>query len=226
MQLIKKIIVLASIIITNNHCSSADNNRYEVIIERNPFGAELISPEPSVSSIQNEAMALAAAKAAEKELRLCFIFETDAGVIRAGFENKTAKKGESKSIMLGIGETFKGMKLLEVNIQNSTATLDRNGINIMFSLMKATQPVNKNTSQSQRRFNTGFRENSNTQNRTVKTEEIKLSPAQQAQRREEIQENLRQYQMDVIRAGLPPLPVPLTKQMDEQLVAEGILPPE
>ena len=32
--------------------------------------------------------------------------------------------------------------------------------------------------------------------------------------------------MDVIRAGLPPLPVPLTKQMDEQLVAEGILPPE
>ena len=171
-------------------------------------------------------MALAAAKAAEKELRLCFIFETDTGIIRAGFENKTAKKGESKSVMLSVGESFKGMKLLDVNIQNSTATLDRNGINIMFSLMKTTQPVNKNTSQSQRRFNTGFRENNNTDNRTVKTEEVKLSPSQQAQRREEIQENLRQYQMDVIRAGLPPLPVPLTKQMDEQLVAEGILPPE
>ena len=213
-------------ITNNNYCSLADDNRYKIIIERNPFGAELISPEPSVSSIQNETMALAAAKAAEKELRLCFIFETDTGIIRAGFENKTAKKGESKSVMLSVGESFKGMKLLDVNIQNSTATLDRNGINIMFSLMKATQPVNKNASQSQRRFNTGFRESNNTDNKTVKTEEIKLSPSQQAQRREEIQENLRQYQMDVIRAGLPPLPVPLTKQMDEQLVAEGILPPE
>ena len=32
--------------------------------------------------------------------------------------------------------------------------------------------------------------------------------------------------MDVIRAGLPALPVPLTKEMDDQLVAEGVLPPE
>ena len=55
---------------------------------------------------------------------------------------------------------------------------------------------------------------------------VKLTVQQQEQRKQEIQESLWQYQMDVIRAGLPPLPVPLTKQMDDQLVAEGVLPPE
>ena len=40
--------------------------------------------------------------------------------------------------------------------------------------------------------------------------EPQLSPEQQAQRRAEIQENLRQYQMEVIRTGMPPLPIPVT----------------
>ncbi len=228
MKLRNNNLMVCIITLTINYVSLAidKDNRYQVIIERNPFGAELISPDPSASIMQNEAAAMAAANAAEKELRLCFIFETDSGVIRAGFENKTAKSGESKSIMLGVGESFRGMRLLDVNIQNSTATLDRNGVSIMFSLRKATTSINKNTITSKRKFNTGFRETKSIENKVVKTEEVVLSPAQQAKRREEIQENLRQYQMDVIRAGLPPLPVPLTKQMDEQLVAEGILPPE
>jgi len=31
--------------------------------------------------------------------------------------------------------------------------------------------------------------------------------------------------MEVIRQGLPPLPIPLTPEMDAQLVSEGVLPP-
>lgn len=30
--------------------------------------------------------------------------------------------------------------------------------------------------------------------------------------------------MDAIRTGKPPLPIPLTRQMDDQLVKEGVLP--
>lgn len=41
----------------------------------------------------------------------------------------------------------------------------------------------------------------------------------------ELQAHLENYQMEVIRQGLPPLPVPLTPEMDAQLVAEGVLPP-
>ncbi len=45
-----------------------------------------------------------------------------------------------------------------------------------------------------------------------------------AEEKEAVWENLRQYQMEVIRSGMAPLPVPLTPEMDAQLVAEGVLP--
>ena len=220
-----KKLILVSFIFTISIFGELD--KYQIIIDRQPFGRELISPEPSVSSIKSEAEAIAAAKSAEKELRLCFIFETTKGLIRAGFQNKIVKAGEPKSIMLGVGDTFKGMKLVDVNIQESTATLDRNGVMIMFSLNKsAKNTLGNSKTTSARKFNSGFR-SSNTNDKEIKKEvNVKLTVQQQEQRKQEIQESLRQYQMDVIRAGLPPLPVPLTKQMDDQLVAEGVLPPE
>ncbi len=42
---------------------------------------------------------------------------------------------------------------------------------------------------------------------------------------EKLQQHVQDYQMDVIRLGLKPVPWPLTKEMDDQLVNEGILPP-
>ena len=227
----KKIILMIFVYVTSTFADFEKVGKYQLIIDRQPFGKELISPEPSVSSIKDEATALAAAKAAEKELRLCFIFETTQGMIRAGFQNKIVKKGEPKSIMLGVGDSFKGMKLVDVNIQESTATLDRNGVMIMFSLNKPAENTlgNLKTS-STRKFNSGFR-SPNTNDKEIEKKvidipNVKLTVQQQEQRKQEIQESLRQYQMDVIRAGLPPLPVPLTKQMDDQLVSEGVLPPQ
>ena len=202
-----------------------DASRYDLIIEREPFGQELVIEEPKVTPEREMALAKAAAQAAEKELRLCFIFETNQGEIRAGFQNKTAKPGDPKSIMLGVGESFRGMKLLAVNLEESSATLDRDGVRVNFSLAKSPVPVIKNTTAATpRRFGSGFRppEKSPKPKPPV---EPQLSPEQQAQRRAEIQENLRQYQMEVIRTGMPPLPIPLTKEMDDQLVLEGILPP-
>ena len=43
---------------------------------------------------------------------------------------------------------------------------------------------------------------------------------------EDLQKHLEQYQMDLIRKGAPPLPMPLTKDMDDQLVKEGVLAPQ
>jgi len=42
---------------------------------------------------------------------------------------------------------------------------------------------------------------------------------------EELEKHLQEYQVERIRKGLPPLPVPLTKEMDDQLVKDGVLPP-
>ena len=40
-----------------------------------------------------------------------------------------------------------------------------------------------------------------------------------------LKKHLEEYQMDLIRKGMPPLPVPLTPEMDATLVEEGVLPP-
>tara|TARA_X000000950_G_scaffold201614_1_gene242722 strand:+ start:2510 stop:3247 length:738 start_codon:yes stop_codon:yes gene_type:complete len=200
-------------------------DRYALILEREPFGQELVIEVPTVTPAQEIKAAQAAAKAAEKELRLCFIFETTAGEIRAGFQNKTAKPGDPKSIMLGVGESFRGMQLLSVDMAESSATLDRDGVRVNFSLAKAPTPAaaKQAVAATPRRFGSGFR--AQPQKPEPKPKEPELTPEQQKVRREEIQENLRQYQMEVIRAGMPPLPIPLTKEMDDQLVTEGILPP-
>ena len=221
MKILILIYILFSISVFANN---SEEDRYKIIVDRKPFGQELISPEPSVLAIQAEANAIAAARSAEKELRLCFLFETTHGVIRAGFQNKVVKKGEPKSIMLAVGETFKGMKLIDVNINESTATLDRNGVKVMFSLAKAPKNPSINSKEPVgRKFNSGFRPQKINE---APKENIKLTPQEEERRKQEIQESLRRYQMDVIRAGLPALPVPLTKEMDDQLVAEGVLPPE
>lgn len=78
--------------------------------------------------------------------------------------------------------------------------------------------------QGLRRFGGGFRRVDPLPERED-VPERKLTPKEQARKREEVRENLRQYQMEVIRAGMDPLPIPLTQEMDDQLVKEGILPP-
>jgi hypothetical protein len=91
--------------------------RYEVILDRSPFGAD---PLTGAASAQETAAAdIAAAAAAAKELRLCFLFETENGEIRAGFENKKAKPGDPgnpQNIILMVGESVRGMKLLEIDL--------------------------------------------------------------------------------------------------------------
>lgn len=42
----------------------------------------------------------------------------------------------------------------------------------------------------------------------------------------ELEKRLQEYQLEVIRRGEPPLPIPLTPEMDEQLVKEGVLQPQ
>ena len=201
--------------------------RYDVIVDRSPFGAD-----PLAGSDMTDQAASATLKTLEKELRLCFLLKSQSGDVRAGFQNIKAKPGEPKSVMLMVGESFRAMKLLEIDLDNSTATLQYQGESLTFELSGAS-PVTKTAAkkaqpptQPQRRFGGGFRRS------TPPPEEVqpqpvvpRESPEEQALRRAEVRENLREYQMEVIRSGMPPLPIPLTEEMDEQLVAEGVLPP-
>ncbi len=206
--------------------------RYDVIVERSPFGPDPLVLAEDAKQAQEEAAASAAAKALEKELRLCFLLETEQGDVRAGFQNLKVQKGEPRSVMLMVGESYNGMKLQAIDLLDSTATLLFQGKSIIFELTKAkaapakpAAPAPPTQQVAQRRFGGGFRSTQPPPAQPEPPPEPALSPEEQEKRREEVRENLRQYQMEVIRAGMPPLPIPLTKEMDDQLVAEGVLPP-
>jgi len=196
--------------------------RYELILDRSPFGAD-----PLLGVVNSEQQAAAAAAAAAKELRLCFLLESEGGEIRAGFQNLKAKPGDSKSVILMVGESFLGMKLLDIDLAGSQATLQSQGKPVVFELSKVPTPAKvpaKKPQPPKRKFGGGFRQRKPPP-QPAPPPEPKLSPEEQRRRREEVRANLQDYQMEVIRSGMPPLPIPLTQEMDDQLVAEGVLPP-
>ncbi|MEN8255738.1 MAG: hypothetical protein ABFR33_09755 [Verrucomicrobiota bacterium] len=196
--------------------------RYDVILDRSPFGSD------PLLDVNPEQKAAAAAAAAAKELRLCFLLESESGEIRAGFQNLKAKAGDPKSIILMVGESFMGMKLLEIDLAGSQATLESRGEPVVFELSKAPAPAKapaKKAPPPKRKFGGGFRRREPPKQPPARPPEPQLSPEEQQRRREEVRANLQDYQMEVIRSGMPPLPIPLTQEMDDQLVSEGVLPP-
>jgi hypothetical protein len=200
------------------------SERYQVILERSPFGEDPTLAQEDEKTAKEDAAAAAAAKALEKEIRLCYLMETEGGEFRAGFQNLKPQKGDPSSVLLMEGESFKGMKLSKIDLASNSATLINNGKPVTFELAKApaAKPASGRAAPTPttRRFNQGFQR----PEQPTKQAQPELTEEELA-KREEVQENLRQYQMEVIRAGMPPLPIPLTKDMDDQLVAEGVLPP-
>ena len=59
--------------------------------------------------------------------------------------------------------------------------------------------------------------------RTSRTSAIKRPPTPKYTGAE-LKKHLQEYNMEVIRKGMPPLPIPLTQEQDDLLVKEGILP--
>ncbi len=197
--------------------------RYDVITERSPFGEDPLIAQQAEQDARAAAEASKLARQMEKKIRLCYLLETDRGEVRAGFENKGAKTGDPKSIMLRVNESFQGMKLTEVDLVGNSATLTMNGKPVTFELTQAAaapaqnKPEQKTTT---RRLGSGFKRSQPQE----QEEQPQLTAEERAAQREEVTKRLQEYQMEVLRQGMPPLPVPLTQDMDDQLVAEGVLP--
>lgn len=203
----------ALVLLTGVCCAEQEysRERYQVIIERAPFGKVEAVIEAEMPAISNNANL----QNLESQYRLSFLMksETD-GEIRAGFQNLKPQPGESKSEIISINETYNGITLIDVDLKKSTAEVEYGG-RVMTLTMKAVK-------QPARGRNTG---NNPDQEPMVAVEVVQLSPEELALRREENLIRSREIQMDVLRKGQPPLPVELTQEMDDQLVFEGVLPP-
>ncbi len=184
-------------------------DRYKVIVDKRPFGEEPIEAEPVQISL-NQSFA--------RNLRLSMLFEGPDGDVRVGVID--AKN--SKSYILGIGETQDGLELVEADLNASEAMLRKENEVALFKLESGEiEPLSKRQ-QSERR-------SSYAERRRARMEAVKKKVSEAEKPRltgEALREHLKEVQMDAIRTGKPPLPMPLTPEMDAQLVAEGVLPPQ
>ncbi len=184
--------------------------RYQLILDKQPFGQE--PPEADVVQVSlNESFA--------RDLRLSMLFEGPDGDVRVGIINIATKK----SYILRIGTEEDGLALVEADLRASEALLRKGNEVALFKLeASAPEPLSKGQQAS--------RKSSYEDRRRARSEPPPPQPAEPPPQTiltgEALRLHLENVQMDAIRNGLPPLPLPLTPEMDAQLVREGVLPPQ
>lgn len=191
---------------------------YQVILDRKPFGAppdRSLEPEPIVP--------LSESFAAQMQLSSIYMMED------GNYRVAVVDKKDNSYFDLMVGETdASGIELVDVDYDKEEAVLKK-GTEVVVLTMRAGSTTQV--------LSTTERED-----RIKQAEANRLSYAERRRQRmlerqkpvevpkpmytgEELEKHLQNYQMEVIRQGLPPLPVQLTPDRDAQLVAEGFLPP-
>jgi len=186
--------------------------RYQLILDKQPFGLE--PPEADVVQIPiNQSFA--------RNLRLSMLFEGPDGTTRAGIVDNTSRK----SYILRIGEPQDGLEMVEADIRASEAMLRKGNEVALFKLESGTAEALSRSEQTSRQSSYAERRRALLQKIEERRQETQPPPEPRLTG-EALKQHLEQVQMDAIRQGLPPLPLPLTPEMDAQLVAEGVLPPQ
>lgn len=190
-------------------------DRYQVILNRKPFGdppppqAMAKPPPPRPDSFA-------------KSLRLSMIVETDDGEMRIGFvDNRT-----SRSYSLVAGEAEDGIEMISASFEEEEAII-RNGEEM--ALLKLSSGTFEEIAPNEQAARVEAAKNrpSYAERRRARMEQQKQEEKipETKYTGEDLTKHLYDYQMEIIRQGLPPLPIPLTQEQDDQLVAEGYLPP-
>ena len=186
--------------------------RYQIIIDKRPFGEEPPEAAAPKQIPLNQSFA--------KNLRLTMIYEGPSGDVRVGVIDNKLKKNHT----LKIGEIIDGLELVEADIEKSEAMIKKENEVALFKLEEgAPEPLNKKQQTARKN---SYEERRRALLNRVNQQKKKEEPAQPALTGEALRKHLEEVQMNAIREGLPPLPLPLTPEMDAQLVEEGYLPPQ
>ncbi len=230
------IAVCIACVMTMHIKASEDFSRYDVILERRPFGARV--EEPVAPPVSDEPPAFV------NELRMVAMTESPAGV-RVGFLDTQHRP--PRTYFLYVGETEDGLLLADADFDSEQALVSKDGEQYWMRMGEAqSAPQNAGTSEREGRGrrrspDRGSRDRgvvrasggngdgtpeSYAARRRQRLEEMRRRAEESRQlSEEEVERQLREYQMRLIREGRTPLPIPITEEMDAQLVSEGILPP-
>ncbi|MDD4872935.1 MAG: hypothetical protein PHR77_20465 [Kiritimatiellae bacterium] len=199
--------------------------RYQSIIDRKPFGEPL-----SESAQATNSSMVAQGDLFTKTLKMVAIKMDRNGQIRVGFVNQAAK---NKSYYLRVGEiSDDGIEVIGGDFEEESAVLRKESqtgvIYMNGSHMKASGMPGALASSVASAIASKFQSGRSSRSEIMKKRD-ELRQARMLEKPkyegEELEKHLKEYQMEVIRKGMPALPIPLTKEMDDQLVAEGVLPP-
>ena len=195
-----------------------DFENYRVIIDRKPFGNPPAAEVVPVTISPSESFA--------RSIRLCGLVEVDGGGIKVGLIDTAS----NKNFFLGVGDTEEGIELVSADYEAEEAVLRKGPEMAVIKLQSGViQPLTPAEQQARMNAPTGqpgSRRMSYAERRLARQQQRQQEPPPQPKYTgEELEQHLKDYQMEVIRQGLPPLPIPLTPEMDQQLVNEGVLPP-
>lgn len=197
---------------------------YQVILDRKPFGEAPPPPPQPPAPPPNPADSFAAT------LRMSVMIEGNDGGIRVGIiDQKTGK-----NFFLSVGDVEEGIELVSADFPTKEAVL-RKGSEMAVVPLQSGNIKPLSAEEQQQRLNApNTQAPSYAERRQARQLQRQMQqqpapppppPQQPIYTGEELEKHLRDYQMEVIRQGLPPLPIPLTQEMDDQLVNEGVLPP-
>ncbi len=233
------ILLAATVLLASSYDASATRSnaeRYQVILDRKPFGAlpkkpvvstgeALPPPEPLVDPHSPPPGAFT------EKLRICAMTETDFG-LRVGIVDLGSKP--QAVYFLYPGEAENGIEVVEANYAEESVLLQKAGEAYWLGMndvpgqgqkKRPAKPdlVTRKVADASRRLSYA--------DRLRRRREVEAARMEKLNRPleisgEELKEHIRQMQMDAIRTGKPPLPIPLTQEMDDQLVKEGVLPPQ
>jgi hypothetical protein len=203
-----------------------DESRYQVILDRAMFGR----PLPAAPANPPPTRAAAVTPSWAQEFRVTMMtLEEETKQVRVGLQN--IKDNSGFLLLLG-DKNSAGYELVRADFNRGEATVAWNGDAKVFTLETGPAEVAASAAPPSAPGGPGAairgpRARTAPQPAPVRVvAEPTPVPESAFQTQEELDAHLKNYQMEVIRQGLPPLPVPLTPEMDQQLVNEGVLPPQ
>ena len=222
-------VVLAGITAGAAFCAVSDRAQFDVIVDKKPFGAPL--PLDPIGPKSNTIAPPVVAPPPQLTLRVTMIRHDDKVGDRCALEDT---RNPLWHAYLGVGEKQDDVTIKEINVVKGEVLLEKAGFSYTLPIggtgvplsasgqpMPAKMGYPATTSPRAVARVTPVAPPAGPPEPDLKTEPPRMTgPA--------LDKHFQEYQKEIIRSGGeigPALPIPLTQETDDELVAEGLLPP-
>ena len=203
----------------------ADYGRYQVILDRQLLGRP---PPPAPQATPTPAPPPSPPGWSNEYTMTMMVYDEYRDQVRVGLQHTRDGHG----YLLIQGETYDHHEfvLKSTDPARGHATIQRGRDSHVFTLQSGpaiAPPAEEGGGRNVRRVNPNQPQPRRGPPSRPRPETVPDPEPQQSQFEspEQLEAHLQNVQMDAIRTGKPPLPIPLTPEMDAQLVSEGVLPP-